>query len=234
MKGISRLIIVLTILGSLVPGYAQNLVQNPSFEALTSWDDLWILSTTDPSTVSAVATEITTDAHEGLKSVELSNTVFLKWTYFYSDSVNAPLSFSANKSYEIKCWLKSVEQGKSSKLSVLWNGAQDELILYKGNPDPVTNPDWFMVKDTITPVANYSDGYLSLGFRANKNGVLAPGKLLLDNFSVVRVPDNNESEIIAFSIPEQTGPAIINNIDGPRMPQDGRLPDPRRTLDRRR
>ncbi len=211
MKGVKRLIIVLTILGALLPGYAQNLVQNPSFEALPDWDNLWMLSTIVPSTNTAVAKEITTDAHEGSKSVELSNSVFLKWTYFYTDSVNAPISFITNQRYEVKGWIKSVEEGKAVALSIVWNDKLDALVFYNGNPDPVTNPDWFMVKDTITALADYNDGFLSLGFRADKSGSLPVGKLLLDDFSVTRL-SSNLTDIVDFSIPEQIGPAVIDDL----------------------
>ena len=142
----------------------------------------------------------------------MSNTGFNKWSYFSTDSVNAPLSFLANKSYQVTGWIRSVEQGKSASLSILWNGSQNELMFYTGNPDPVTDPDWFMVRDTITPVADYPDGYLNLGFRAGKDGLAATGRMLFDDFSVVRIPDNTETEIISFSVPVQTGPAIIDNV----------------------
>ena len=83
--------------------------------------------------------------------------------------------------------------------------------LYKGNPDPVSDPDWFMVEATITPTADYSDGYLSLGFRADKDGTLGVGRILFDDFSVTRLP-STETDIIDFSIPEQTGPAIVDAL----------------------
>ena len=192
-------------------GIAQNLLQNPGFESAISWDEFWVLSTTDPSTPSAVAREITTDAHEGLKSVELSNDVFLKWTYLLSDVVDAPLRFVANERYVVEGWIKSVEKGKSISFSVFWNGSLDQLIFFNDNPDPVTNPDWFMVSDTITASADFNDGYLSLGFRADKDGALPAGKLLVDDFSVTRLPSTN-TEITSFSFAEQTGPASIDAI----------------------
>ncbi|MCK5134513.1 MAG: DUF5018 domain-containing protein [Bacteroidales bacterium] len=212
MKRFKSGILILFLFCISVNVNAQNLVQNPGFEAITDWDSLWVLSIINPSTPTAIATGITTDSHEGIRSVELSNTVFNKWSYFSTDSVNAPLSFLANKSYQVTGWIRSVEQGKRASLSILWNGSQNELMFYTGNPDPVTDPDWFMVRDTITPVANYPDGYLKLGFRAGKDGLAATGRILYDDFSVVRIPDNTETEIISFSIPVQTGPAIIDNV----------------------
>ena len=174
----------------------QNLVQNPSFENLPTWDTFWVLSLTAPSSPTAVATQITTDAHEGTTSVELSNTVNTKWTYYYTDSIAAPISFLANKSYEVRGWMRSVEEAKKANLSIYWNGAQSSQIIYTGNPDPVSDPDWFMVKDTITPVADFVDGYLRLGLRAIKavDGSGA-GRLLFDDFSVVRIPDFTETDV---------------------------------------
>ncbi len=110
------LFLVMALMGAMVSGTAQNLLQNPGFESANSWDEFWVLSTTDPSTVSAVAIENTTDVHEGLKSVELSNTVPNKWTYLYSDSTNAPLIFEAGQRYLIRGWIKSVEMGKKFRL----------------------------------------------------------------------------------------------------------------------
>ena len=211
MKQFQSGILILFLFCISVSVNAQNLVQNPGFEEITDWNILWVLSLTDPSTPTAVVTWITTDSHEGIRSVELSNTGFNKWSYFSTDSVNAPISFLANKSYQVTGWIRSVEQGKSASLSILWNGSQNELMFYTGNPDPVTDPDWFMARDTITPVADYTDGYLNLGFRAGKDGSAATGRILFDDFSVVRIPDNAETEIISFSVPEQTGPAIIDN-----------------------
>ncbi|MCK5066925.1 MAG: hypothetical protein KAR16_05785, partial [Bacteroidales bacterium] len=189
----------------------QNLVQNPSFENLPTWDTFWVLSLTAPSSPTAVATQITTDAHEGTTSVELSNTVNTKWTYYYTDSIAAPISFLANKSYEVRGWMRSVEEAKKADLSIFWNGAQSFQIIYTGNPDPVSDPDWFMVKDTITPVTDFVDGYLRLGLRAIKavDGSGA-GRLLFDDFSVIRIPDFTETDVTAFSFPEQILPEIID------------------------
>jgi len=211
MKSTGKLVLLLIILGVMMPGYAQNLVQNPSFESPVSWDDLWILSTTTPSSPSAVVTEVTTDAHEGTTSVELTNTDDKKWTYFYSDSVNAPISLMANQKYEVKGWVKSVEKGKKTQLSIVWNNKLSEYIFYKLNPDPVTTPDWFMVKDTITATADFNDAFLSLGFQTDKDGALPAGRLLLDDFSVIRIP-SKLTDIVDFSIPEQTGPAVIDKL----------------------
>ena len=188
---------------------AQNLVQNPGFENLPTWDSLWFLSTTAPSSPTAVATQIITDAHEGTTSVELSNTVNTKWTYYYTDSTDAPLSFLANKSYEVKSWMRSTEEAKQVDFSIFWNGSLNTQAIYSGNPNPVSDPDWFMVKDTITPTTDFVDGYLRLGLRATKNGAVGAGKLLFDDFSVIRIPDNTETDITAFSIPEQAMPASI-------------------------
>jgi len=221
MKRTRHLLILVLIMGVMWPGMAQNLLQNPGFESANSWDEFWVLSTTAPSSVSAVAVENTSDKHEGLKSVELSNTVANKWTYLYSDSVNAPLIFEAGQRYLIKGWIKSVEEGKALSLSVFWNSSQDQMIFYNTNPDPLTNPDWFLVEDTITASADFADGYLSLGFRADKTGAsTATGKLLVDDFSITRLP-SRETDITYFSIPEQIGDAIIDvasqtvNIDIP-------------------
>jgi len=208
MQRCRYIFLVVAMISVMLPGIAQNLLQNPSFESATSWDEFWELSTVLPSSETAVATEITTDAHEGLKSVELSNTVGNKWTYLYSDSVNAPLSFEAGQRYLIKGWIKSIEAGKDVSLSVNWNTSQEQLIFYDGNPDPVTNPDWFMVVDTITASADFDDGYLSLGIRALKSGLFVTGKLLLDDFSVTRLP-SRETDITYFSIAEQIGDAFI-------------------------
>lgn len=113
-----------------VSSWGQNLVQNPSFENLPSWDSLWHLSFTDPSSTSAVVTRIITDAHEGITSAELSNTVNNKWTYFYTDSTDAPINFLANKSYEVKGWLRSTEEAKQVDFSIFWNGSTSSRILY--------------------------------------------------------------------------------------------------------
>ena len=221
MKGTRYLFLVVALMGVMMSGTAQNLLRNPGFESAGSWDDFWVLSTVDPSSLTAVATENTTDVHEGLKSVELSNTVPNKWTYLYSDVAKAPLIFEAGQRYLIKGWIKSIEEGKELSLSVFWNGSQDQMIFYSVNPDPLTNPDWFMVQDSITVSADFADGYLSLGFRAAKIGSsTAAGLLLVDDFSVTRLP-SRETDITYFSIPEQIGDAIIDaashtvNIDIP-------------------
>jgi len=213
MKRTFAICTILCSFGLLVS--AQNLVQNPSFENRPDYDEFWLLSLTDPSSASAVATRVTTDAHEGSTSVELSNTVNTKWTYFYTDSINAPLSFQANKSYEVMGWMRSVEEAKNTDVSVFWNGSQSFLSIYAGNPDPVSNPDWFMVKDTITPTADFSDGYLRLGLRATKHlDNTGAGRLLFDDFSVIRIPDNTETEILAMSFPGQLSPAVIDPLLG--------------------
>ncbi len=221
MKRSRYLLILALMMGVMWPGMAQNLLQNPGFESASSWDDFWLLSTTAPSSVSAVAVENTSDVHEGLKSVELSNTVPNKWTYFYSDAVNAPLIFEAGQRYLIKGWIKSLEEAKELSLSVFWNNSQDQQIFYDQNPNPLSHPDWFLVEDTLTASEDFADGYLSLGFRAAKIGAsTAAGKLLVDDFSVTRLP-SRETDITYFSIPEQIGDAIIDvsshtvNIDIP-------------------
>ncbi|TFH19556.1 MAG: hypothetical protein E4H10_17680, partial [Bacteroidia bacterium] len=82
MKRTFAIFVILYSFGLFVSG--QNLVQNPSFENLPNWDAHWVLSLTNPSTPTAVATRVTTDAHEGITSVELSNTLDKEWTYFYT------------------------------------------------------------------------------------------------------------------------------------------------------
>ena len=74
MKRTLTILAILCSFGLLVS--AQNLVLNPSFENPV-WDEYWVLSLTNPSSPTAVATPITTDAHEGNTSVELSNTLDL-------------------------------------------------------------------------------------------------------------------------------------------------------------
>lgn len=221
MKRSRYLLILVLMMGVMWPGMAQNLLQNPGFESASSWNEFWELSTTDPSSLSAVAIENTSDVHEGLTSVGLSNTVPNKWTYFYSDVANAPLIFEAGQSYLIKGWIKSIEEAKELSLSVFWNNSLDQNIFYNGNPNPLTHPDWFLVEDTITVSSDFADGYLSLGFRAGKIGSsTASGKLLVDDFSVTRLP-SRETDITSFSISEQIGDAIIDvashtvNIDIP-------------------
>ncbi len=193
----------------------QNLVQNPGFEYLPNWDSLWVLSLAKPSTKTAVATRITSDAHEGTSCVELSNTNDGKWTYFYTDVLNAPLSFVADRSYEVKGWIRSVEQGKEADLSVFWDNSKKDQVIYTGIPDPVSNPDWFMVVDTLTVDRDYNDGYLSLGFKSDKDADDNPvGSLLFDDFSVTLIPDGTDTDIWAFSFPEQIFPEIIDHVQG--------------------
>jgi hypothetical protein len=193
---------------------AQNLVQNPGFENLPKWDSLWFLDGS-PSLAGAEATQITADAHEGTTCIQLSNIFNTNWTYFQTDTFEAPLRFRASKSYEIRGWLRSVEQGKKVDFTVYWNGSQNSFIIYSGNPDPVVKPDWFTVNAIITPTANFADGYLRLGLRAtkdaNKNGA---GKLLIDDFSVVRIPADSDADILDFSIPEQDLPPVIDDFSG--------------------
>ncbi|TFH24842.1 MAG: hypothetical protein E4H10_10115, partial [Bacteroidia bacterium] len=213
MKRTLAIFVILYSFGLLVSG--QNLVQNPGFENRPAYDEFWFLSLTAPSSASAVATRITADSHEGATSLELANTVNTRWTYFYTDSINAPLSFVANKSYEVRGWLRSMEEARNTNFSIFWNAAQNFQTIYAGNPDPITDPDWFMVKDTITPVADVSDGYLRLGLRATKHtDNTGAGRLKFDDFSVTRIPDNTETDIIAFSFPGQISPEIIDPLLG--------------------
>ena len=188
----------------------QNLLQNPSFESPEGWDHLWILSTTDPSSSSALAEPVTSDVHEGLRSVEVSNSVKLKWTYLYTDMVNAPIELRAGKKYEVKGWLKVIEMGKETNLSIYWNNSTESLSFYSDNPDPATHPDWFMVKDTIYPATNCVDGYLSLGFRSDKEGLFPVGSLLMDDFSVERIPEDSDTDILNVEVKEQASPARID------------------------
>ncbi|HER10211.1 MAG TPA: DUF5018 domain-containing protein [Bacteroides sp.] len=195
--------------------HAQNLVQNPGFEAITAWDSLWMLSYTNPSTPTAVALQNTAVYHGGSGSLELRNSKQNMWTYMYSDTILAPIRFSANKSYEVSGWMRVLEQGKGASLSIFWNGSQNEKTLYAGNPDPITNPDWFMLKDTITPDSDFGDGYLRMGMRAGRSSIGdASGRLLFDDLSVTRIPDLNETAILDFTFREQTGPAVINRLTG--------------------
>ncbi|MGM0473043.1 MAG: DUF5018 domain-containing protein [Bacteroidota bacterium] len=210
MKKAGSSIVVLVFLSVLA--HAQNLVQNPGFEALTEWDSLWVLSFTDPSSSGAVARANTDYFHGGERCLELSNTNFNRWTYFYSDSIRAPLSFAANKQYVVSGWIKPLQQGKGVSLSICWNGSQNEVVIYSGNPDPITDSDWFPVQDTIIAEANYKDGYLALGMRAGKDRLNSTGRILFDDLSVVRIPDNTEAEILDFSIPGQTRAAVINDM----------------------
>ena len=101
--------------------------------------------------------------------MELSNTDDGKWTYFYTDLVNAPISLLADRSYEVKGWIRFVELGKEVQLSIFWDDSHESQVIYKAYPDPWSNPDWFRVKDTITVDRDYNDGYLSLGFKSDKD-----------------------------------------------------------------
>jgi len=210
-------IILLCLVGFSVVlnGLGQNLVGNPGFENLPAWDSLWFLSLKNPSSNSALATQITTDAHEGVSSLELSNTKDAKWSYFYSDDLNAPINFIANKSYVVSGWMKSVVEANAADISIFWNGSLNSQTIFTGNPNPISEPDWFEVIDTISPSADYSDGYLRLGLLATKDASnKGAGKLLFDDFSVVRLPDNTETDITFFSIPEQTAPPVIDAAAG--------------------
>lgn len=212
MKNAGSTVVILLFLS--VYAHSQNLVKNPGFEAFTKWDSLWVLSYTDPSTSTAVAMPNTTVFHTGSRSLELRNDKSNMWTYMYSDSVNAPILFTANKTYKISGWIKVLEQGKGASLSIYWNNSMNRSILYAGNPDPITTPEWFLVVDTITPESEFADGYLCLGMRAGKMPPATVGRILFDDLSVVRLPDNKETEIIDFSIPEQVRPAMIDPEKG--------------------
>lgn len=204
------LAIFFSCLSVLVSG--QNLVQNPSFEHLPDWDDLWYLSMEKPSTRTAVFTRITSDAHEGSTCVELSNTDDGKWTYLFTDVESAPLSFKANRSYEIVGWIKSMEEGKEAEISIFWDDADESEEIYKDTPDPLSNPDWFRVRGTITVDRDYNDGFLSLGFKSDKDDDdQVIGKLLVDDFSVTLIPDGTDTDIWSFSLPEQISPGIIDH-----------------------
>jgi len=189
---------------------AQNLVKNPSFENLPDWDEHWVLSLTNPSTPTAVASQVISDAHEGTTSVELSNTLDKEWTYFYTDVLTAPIRLLANRTYEVRGWVKSVEEGKRVELSIFWDGSGSSQVIYSNNPDPVSQPDWFMVETTITPTADFNDGYLSLGFQTDKLGGSVVGRLLLDDFSVTLVPDGSDADIWEFSFPGQILPEAVD------------------------
>lgn len=194
---------------------AQNLVQNPSFEFLPNWDSLWVLSLEKPSTRTAVATLITSDAYEGTSCVELSNTDDGKWTYFYTDLINAPISLLRDRSYEVKGWIRSVELAKEAELSIFWDDSHESQIIYEGDPDPEINPDWFMVSGTITPDRDYNDAYLSLGFKSDKDDDdVVIGKLRFDNLSVTLIPDGTDTDIWEFSFPEQISREIIDPVLG--------------------
>jgi hypothetical protein len=203
------LLILAGLAGSI---QGQNLLQNPGFESPEGWDHLWILSMTDPSSASALADPITSDVHEGERSVEITNKVKLKWTYLYSDSVNAPIALRAGKKYEVKGWLKILEQGKETDLSIFWNGSTESLNFYSENPDPDTHPDWFMVKDTIYPTTNCLDGYVRLGFRTDREGLFPVGNILMDDFSVERIPEDSDTDILEVEVEQQASPAQIDNM----------------------
>jgi len=210
MKRIIHLLAVLIMTGITGSLAGQNLLENPGFEAPEGWDKLWILSTLDPSSASAIAEPVTTDVHEGGRSVRLTNSVKLKWTYLYSDSTSAPITLRAGKRYEVKGWLKVLEMGKQADLSIYWNSGRDSQSFYNQNPDPVTQPDWFMVMDTIYPQTNCSDGYLRLGFRTDKAGLFPVGSLLMDDFSVERIPDDTDADILEIEVEGQVSQAEIN------------------------
>ena len=217
MKRIIQMAAMLILTGITGSVLGQNLLQNPGFESPAGWNDRWVLSTSDPSSSSALFTEVTWDVYEGARSVELSNSVKLKWTYLYSDSLTAPIYLRADKKYEVKGWIKVLEMGKGTELSIFWDESRESLTFYDDNPDPATNPDWFMVKDTIYPDVNCSDAYLRLGFRTDKAGLFPVGNILLDNFSVERIPEITDTDILQFSLPGQASPAVIDYITGTVM-----------------
>jgi hypothetical protein len=213
MTGMKRFVAMFFIASCLSLGvHGQNLVQNPSFENTPHWDSLWVLSFTKPSTRTAVATQVTTDAHEGNSCVELSNTDDGKWTYFFTDVTHAPIRLMAGRSYEVSGWIRSVEEGKEARVALFWNEGRDDEVIYDDTPDPVSQPDWFQVQEIITINRDYNDGYLGLGFKSDKDGddnVI--GKLLFDQLSVTLVPDGTDADIWAFSIPQQVYPAVIDH-----------------------
>jgi len=209
MKRTLAIFAILCSVGLLVS--AQNLVHNPSFENPT-WDEFWELLLDKPSTPTAVATPHTADAHAGTTSVELSNTKDKEWTYFVTDVLTAPIRLKAGRSYEVRGWIKSLEQGRDAEFSIFWNDSKNDQVIYSGNPDPVSDPDWFMVKDTITVDNDYNDAYLRLGLETDKAGVNDPvGRLLFDDFSVTLIPDGTDADIWAFSFPEQVVPELIDH-----------------------
>jgi hypothetical protein len=210
MKRIIHLPAVLILACISVSLAGQNLLENPGFESPEGWDKLWVLSTIDPSSSSAIAEPVLSDVHEGGRSVRITNSVKLKWTYLYSDSVNAPITLRAGKRYEVKGWIKVLEMGKETDLSIYWNGAKESLSFYNQNPDPATQPDWFMVMDTIYPQANCSDGYLRLGFRTDKAGLFPTGNLLMDDFSLERIPEDSDADILNIELEKQATPAQID------------------------
>jgi len=206
------MMLILTAIALCAQG--QNLLQNPDFESPDGWDDRWILSLTDPSSSSAVASANSSDVYEGNRSVLLSNLVKLKWTYFYSDSTNAPITLRANKKYEVSGWIKVLEMGKELDFSIFWDSSQQVVQFYAENPDPAMQPDWFQVKDTIYPLVHCSDAYLRLGFRSEKDGLFPAGKLLMDHFSVTRIPEITDTDILQFLLPGQSMPAVIDYVTG--------------------
>lgn len=213
MKRTFTILMMLSCLSLVVSG--QNLVQNPSFENLPLWDQHWYLSLTAPSTLTAIANQVSTDAHEGSSSVELFNTKKNAWTYYYTDEVGAAISFEANRSYEVVGWMKALEETKEAEFSIFWNGGLNFQTIFFGSPDPISNPDWFMVKDTITPTADFNDGYLRLGVRVSEDGDKnVIGRLLFDDFSVTLIPNGIETDITAFSFPGQISPEIIDPVLG--------------------
>jgi hypothetical protein len=206
-----RTLTILAVLG----GYgllvsAQNLVQNPSFEN-PAWDEYWELLLDKPSSPTAVATPNTTDAHAGTISVELSNTKDKEWTYFYTDVIAAPIILKAGRSYEVRGWVKSLEEGKKTDLSIFWDNSKKDQVIYDDNPNPASHPDWFLVETVITPDEDFNDGYLSLGFQTDKLDGNAVGRLLVDDFSVTLIPDGTDADIWAFSFPEQVVPEQIDH-----------------------
>ncbi len=193
---------------------AQNLLQNPGFESPEGWDRYWVLAKESPSTESALAVAITSDVVEGTRCVQLSNSVKLKWTYLYSDTLEAPITLRAGKKYEVKGWIKVLEMGKDIDLSMFWNGSAESYQICGDNPDPTVQPDWYLVKDTIYPQVHCSDAYLRLGFRSDKDGLFPTGRLLLDHFSVKRIPEITDADITGFILPVQAGETEIDYVSG--------------------
>lgn len=193
---------------------AQNLVQNPGFESTDGWDSYWKLATDDPSSPGAMADPVTSGVYEGSRSVQLSNSVKLKWTYLHTDTLEAPITLRAGKKYEVKGWVKVLEMGKAIDLSIFWNGSSESVQICGDNPDPSVQPDWFEVKDTIYPTVHCTDAYLRLGFRSDKDGHFPAGRLLLDAFSVTRIPEITDTDITGFSLPGQSGEPEIDYVSG--------------------
>lgn len=212
-RTIRRTLWILLTVYSATAG-AQNLLQNPGFESPDGWDQHWILATESPSSPSALADAVTSDVVEGVRCVQLSNSVKLKWTYLYSDSLEAPITLRAGKKYEVKGWVKVLEMGKDIDLSMFWNGSAESYQICGVNPDPSIQPDWFMVKDTIYPQVHCSDAYLRLGFRSDKDGLFPTGRLLLDHFSVTRIPEITDTDITEFIMPVQAGESVMDYVSG--------------------